>query len=83
MSIAGTILSVFCRALSTEAGSLTSAAMLEMQLLAGCLAGLAIEVPDHNFGSRCDKAFGYRKPQSRGATRHDGIAAIDVQLIHY
>ena len=29
MSIAGMILSVFCRALPTEAGSLTSAAMLE------------------------------------------------------
>src|SRR5438132_1008306 len=53
------------------------------ELLAGCVAGLAIEIPDHNFGSRCDKAFGYRKPQSRGATRHDGIAAVDVQLIHY
>jgi hypothetical protein len=67
MSIAGTIASVFCKALATEVTSLTSAAMLD---------------PPSFLPAACHEALSDREPQSRRATRHHGVAAIEIQLIH-
>src|SRR5262249_35369996 len=52
------------------------------ELFAGSLRGLAVEIPDHDARARCDKAPSYRESQSRCATRHDGVASIEIQLIH-
>src|SRR5262245_32692439 len=52
------------------------------ELFAGSLRGLAVEVPDHDPRARRDQALGDRESQSRCATRHDGVASIEIQLIH-